>query len=270
MNNKLTIIKLGGSVITDKSVPFSIDEKVIKNIISEMEQIKKEKTIIVHGGGAFGHPIAKKYMLATGLKVKEQIRGVIETSQAMLTLNKIILDMFIQADYPVISFSPHDIFITKHGRIYKTFLNSLKNVLEIGFIPVLFGDVVYDTAQGVAILSGDQIISYLSIKLKASKVILGTDINGIYSSDPKINPGAQLIPEVTPDNYRRILKILKSNTKNSLDVTGGMYGKVRELIKVAKHGIDIYILNARTPGNISKILNNSEINCTQFKNWRKQ
>ncbi len=267
MNNNLTIIKIGGSVITDKHVPFSVDAETIKNIISELELVKKEKTIIVHGGGAFGHPIAKKYMLNKGFKNNDQIKGIVETSHAMLSLNKIIVDMFTEAEFPVISFSPHDIFITKYGRIYRSFLQPLNHALELGLIPVLFGDIVYDATQGVAILSGDQIISYLSMKLKASRVILGTDIDGIYSSDPKIDSKAQLIPELNPENYRRILKLLKSTSESQIDVTGSMYGKVRELVKVAKNGIDIYIVNARKPGNISKILNNAYINCTRFKNW---
>ncbi len=257
-------------MITDKHTPFSVDLNAIKSIIGEMKPVKEEKTIIVHGGGSFGHPVAIKYMLSNGLKNREQVKGVVETSQAMLSLNKIIVDMFIQEDFPVISCSPHNIFITRNGRICKSFLYPLNYFLEMGLIPVLFGDVVYDTERGVSILSGDQIVSYLSIKLKANRVILGTDVDGIYSSDPKINPEAQLIRELNPENYQDILKILKSTTKNRIDVTGGMYGKVRELVRVAKHGIDIYIVNARTPGNISKILNSSDINCTRFKNWCKR
>ncbi|MEM2907181.1 MAG: isopentenyl phosphate kinase [Candidatus Odinarchaeota archaeon] len=268
MNDKLTIIKIGGSVITDKSKPLSVDKKLIRSLACEMDLIKKKKTIIVHGGGSFGHPIAKKYMIAEGLKNAAQIPGVAETSEAMLTLNKIIVDIFLQEKFPVISFSPHDIFITKRGRIYRSFIQPLTSILEIGLIPILFGDVVYDIIQGAAILSGDQIISYLSTKLETERIILGTDTDGIYSADPKKSQSARLIPEITPENYRKILINLRTSAANSIDVTGGMYGKVKELVKVAKHGIDIYIINAKKPGNLNRILNGFEIVCTRFKDWK--
>ena len=60
--NKMIIIKLGGSVICDKAVPYSFNENVVAMIADELKAfIPRHQFIIVHGGGSFGHPLAKKF-----------------------------------------------------------------------------------------------------------------------------------------------------------------------------------------------------------------
>ena len=54
-------------------------------------------------------------------------------------------------------------------------------------MPVLYGDVVLDVEDKIkmAVLSGDQIVKYLAENLKPKKVVLGSDVDGIYNKDPK-------------------------------------------------------------------------------------
>lgn len=268
MMAELDILKIGGSVITDKTKPLSVNVDVINNIATEMLSIKS-RVVLVHGGGSFGHPLAKKYNLSEGIQNSNQVIGIAETHQAMLNLNKILMEIFISKEIPVIPFSPHGIFLTRSGRIYIGFLEPIKKSLDVGMIPVLFGDTVHDVNQKIKILSGDQLVSYLAAKLKARRIIIGTDTDGIYTNDPKIDPKAQLIPEITPLNYKDILRRLRSSSINNvIDVTGGMYGKIRELLRAARRGIDIYIINAKKPLNIKKLFEGKEILCTRFKGWK--
>ena len=58
-------------------------------------------------------------------------------------------------------------------------------------VPVLYGDVVLDANEDLkmAVISGDQLVSYLSLKLKPERIILGSDVDGIFDRDLKNTPG---------------------------------------------------------------------------------
>jgi isopentenyl phosphate kinase len=268
LSDLLQILKIGGSVITDKSKPMSVNLDVINSIASQIAKFKKSNLLIVHGGGSFGHPLAKKYNLANGLKSDKEIISISKTHQAMLDLNNIIIKSFIDKNIPVISLSPIDIFYTSNGRIEKSFLDPIKTSLRLSLIPILFGDTVYDLKKGISILSGDQLVTYLGIKLKAKRIILGTDTDGLFTSDPKHNHGALLIEEIRPDNYKEIVSSFKYDPHDKkIDVTGGMLGKLNELINAAKNGIEIFIINAKYKNNIEKILNNEKVKGTRFTGW---
>ena len=74
--NEVYIVKLGGSVITDKNQPFSIRKIIISNLLTQIKNSEK-KIIIVHGGGSFGHPLAKEYQIHKGFnpEIDDQILG---------------------------------------------------------------------------------------------------------------------------------------------------------------------------------------------------
>ncbi|MHA1754150.1 MAG: isopentenyl phosphate kinase [Candidatus Odinarchaeia archaeon] len=267
MNDPFLILKIGGSVLCDKSKLFSINQNILDRIVKEIVENKHLKLIIVHGGGSFGHPLAKKYNLTKGVTEENKI-GITETHNAMLELNQIITQKFINANYPIIPLSPMDLFITENGVITKSFITPIIKSMEIGLTPLLFGDTVFDIKKGVAILSGDQIISYLGIKLKPKKIILGIDVDGLFLSDPKVNPNAEMIDQVTPKNVNEVLKGLRiKNSSKSIDVTGGMAGKIKEILKVAKKGIEVIIVNITIKNNLWKILNDQPVKCTIFKGW---
>ena len=170
----MILIKLGGSVISDKNKPFSFNESVVRNVAAEIKNFYPEKSfILVHGGGSFGHPMARKYGIREGLKGRDikKLIGFSHTHEAMLELNKIIIDIFLKAELPAFSISPSSMFIMKNGKITHGNLKVVKEAIKIGLIPVLFGDVVIDESKGTGIISGDVIMSYIANEMKAEKAI---------------------------------------------------------------------------------------------------
>ena len=133
-------------------------------------------------------------------------------------------------------------------------LSAIEGFIEIGIIPVLYGAPAYDKAQKCSILSGDQIAPYLAIKLNSKRIIHATDVDGVFTSDPKKNPDAELISEVNNKNISEVKDWLTGST--ATDVTGGMFGKVSELLEI---GIESQIFNALTPGNIIKVLKGERV-----------
>ncbi len=247
----VVIVKLGGSVITDKSQALTPNTHNITRLVQELaESIKTENIslIVVHGGGSYGHPLANRYHLDQGLKDISQLLGFAETHQSMLALNKLVIEEFVEHKLPAVSFPAMNMWTTKDGRIAEGSPTQVEDALRRGFIPVLFGDTVFDSTRGVAILSGDQIINYLVKPLKPKMVIIGTDVDGLFTADPKTHPTARFIPKLTSQNVDPVLKGLEG--AKVVDVTGGMRAKVTELLEIASYTPKIILVNADIPDRI--------------------
>ncbi|MHA1791454.1 MAG: isopentenyl phosphate kinase [Promethearchaeota archaeon] len=267
LNEKeITIIKIGGSCFSDKTKPRSIFFDVIDAVC---EQIRKNKlsSIIVHGGGSYGHPTAKKYKIKDGRDdgIENQQIGFCLTHLAMMELNQAIINQFLShsvSAYPVQSSA---IFQTKNDEIIASRLDIVEQYLKEGFTPVLYGDTVLDAVKGYTILSGDTIIRELidKIDLKVKRVIFLLDVNGLYYKNPKKYPDAKLIRDiflekenilVQEGDERKNLESLITTGDDSIDVTGGIMFKLKELTKLLNRDIDVYLMNGQDPESITKLL----------------
>jgi isopentenyl phosphate kinase len=237
---KPLIVKLGGSVITDKTRPFTVKQAAIRRLARELKAVKGP-VVVVHGGGSFGHPLASKYKIADGYKKRTQLMGISLTHRAMERLNSYLIEAFQRAGIPAIAVQPSACAVVNNGRIKSMQINPIKNMLTMGLVPVLYGDVVLDINRGISILSGDQIVAYLARKLRASRVILGVDVDGVYTTSPKKDNNAKLVRRITLYDVELVAS-LGSGVKG--DVTGGMRNKVMELLELAKLDIEAEIVNA--------------------------
>ncbi|NOQ68237.1 hypothetical protein GQ568_02245, partial [Patescibacteria group bacterium] len=224
--NNLVILKIGGSVITDKkNNKKTIDQKVLKRIIKEIAQAKSKKDfslIIIHGVGTFGHKIAKKFDLQNGYKDRSQIRAISSLCLDLKKLNIEILKHLKRANINAIAFEQSSAWEMTNGRLYNCNLSIINKHLELNLTPILYGDILIDKKLKFSILSGDQIIYYLAKKLNADKVVMGTDIDGVFDCDPKINKNAKLVKLVNKNNFNK----LSISGSTAIDVTDGMRGKV--------------------------------------------
>lgn len=247
------VIKIGGSVITDKERKFSINEKILKQVARELASVE-ERFVLVHGGGSFGHPVASEYDISSGLKSREQLMGFSKTHQAMEKLNYKVLEALIEAGKPAIPVQTSACTVVKNDEIVSTELQNLRKLIDLGIVPVLYGDSVPDLKKGVTILSGDQLVAHLALELEATKVILGVDTDGVYMKDPKKRENPELIPKITPKTWNDISSSIDFSTKT--DVTGGMENKVKVLLDLADKGINSWIVNATKPGIIKQAIRN--------------
>ena len=252
----LIILKLGGSVITKKdSLEPEADYGNLNRIASEIADTTAEGLIIVHGAGSFGHPFAKKYAIGNHIKnkddFKEKKKGFCLTQSWVKKLNTLVCDNLREKGIFAVSIQPSSFLITKNKRIYSGELQLIKKYLEMGFVPVIYGDVVIDTDDSIktAVLSGDQIIKYLAENLKPERVILGSDVDGIYTKDPKKYGDSELIEVVSSLEDLELIE-----GASAVDVTGGMGGKLKELLILAQMGIESEIINANKSNNIKNAL----------------
>lgn len=249
---KPVILKIGGSVITDKNVELAARTEVINRLAEETQKANIKNLIIVHGGGSFGHPTAQKFGIKEGLTDNSQKVGFAETHHVMTVLNGLVMDALVWHSIPAFSIAPSCCILTENGRIKSFDDSALRTLLKMGLVPVLYGDAILDGKLGFTVLSGDQIVSYLARKFDAGKIVIGVDTDGLYDADPKVAKNAKLYRHLTLSDLERIK--LRLGGSAAADVTGGMLGKITELVSAVEHGIPVVMINAAKPNRVYKAL----------------
>lgn len=253
----LVLIKLGGSVITDKSKLFTARVETIKRLVKEIKKkyINKETHLIIgHGQGSFAHIPAAKYQTQKGIVNSNSVFGFAEVSEMAKRPNTILTQEFLKAKIPAVSFSPMSFIYTNKMKVKKILISHIYRAMNLGLIPVVYGDVILDDSkQGFGIYSGETTLDILASKFvknyRSAKVIYYTDTFGV------LDGRGRTIAKITPKNFGKIKKYLKGS--GNTDVTGGMVHKVEESLKmVIKLDIEIYIVNGLEQGSYTKICNN--------------
>jgi isopentenyl phosphate kinase len=260
---RTTILKIGGSVITDKSGELAAKTGEIDRLTQEIQEANVKNLIIVHGGGSFGHPVAERYAIKDGYKQESQKIGFSETHHYMTVLNGLFMDALIWHNVLAMSITPSSCIITENGRI-KTFEDaSLRTLLRMSFTPVLYGDAVFDSKLGFTILSGDQIVSALAIRFNANRIVIGVDEDGVYDADPKTEKAAKMFECLTLGDLKKLHWEVADTTTS--DVTGGMPGKIAELIPAVEKNIPTMIVNASKPRYIYRALRGENVKGTKVE-----
>jgi len=243
------IIKLGGSVITDKRKENCFKQEIADNLAKEIKKANKE-VIIIHGAGSFGHILAKKYDLNKGRINDSQLQGFSLTHNMVQKLNSLVLDSLHKNNIPAVSIPPHAFLKLNDNKPNKFNFSILKDYLNEGFTPVSFGDVVLDEKLGFSICSGDILIQLFAEYFRPEKIIFILDEDGIYTSNPKINSNAKLIKKATIDELEKFSTSLDTHD----DVTGGMQGKLITIKNISQMGIDTVLVNGNKPDRLYKVL----------------
>ena len=260
----MIILKIGGSILTNKdSTESEIDAVSLKRIASEIKaslDMSDKELIIVHGAGSFGHPPAKEYKIGEVFEKSEYPQkriGFCKTQNAVKKLNMLICDAFIEEGLPVVAIPASSFMSATNKRITQGNLDYFKKYLEKGFIPVIYGDVVLDEQLEICVISGDQLIQYLAMNLNPELVVLGTDVDGVYNKNPKTHEDAIFF-----DKFSALEDLDTLEGTTNVDVTGGMVGKIKELLYLADLGIESKIINAEVKDNIFNVLQNKDVKGT--------
>jgi len=253
MKQKLILIKLGGSLITDKNKPYTAKLRVISRLAKEIKKALNLgfKIIVSHGSGSFGHTLARKYGTADGIKRKKDIFGLCLVQQDAIAINRIVNKIFLANKIPCLSFVPSSFSFAKNKKLKAIFVEPVVEALRLEIVPLVFGDVIMDESRGCCIFSGEVTLDNLSFALqkrgfKIEKVIQAGTTDGVYDLKGKT------VSKITLENFEEIKKALGG--ARATDVTGGMLHKVEESLKMAKQGIKVWIINGLVKDNLYKAI----------------
>ena len=251
----MIIVKLGGSVFSDKKGEAeNFMENVVRSIAREIgEFYPGEDFIVVHGGGSFGHPYAEEYGIRKGLMglsgdaLLWRKKGFSLTHHAMLRASMRVVEAFMEEGLPAVSVSSSSVFLMDSDRVAYGDVEPVRKLIEAGFIPVLFGDVAVDLARGVDILSGDQIVTYLTKLFRPRKVVFLMNVDGIYDGKP--GEGTLLFEISSREIDDLIGRLKRFSDSAGTDVTGGIINKLREAKEIARFS-EVWFVNGLVPGRL--------------------
>ena len=255
----LTFVKLGGSVITDKTGHEAPDLPLIARLAAELRAAldafaPSDCLVLGHGSGSFGHTYARRYGIHLGLAPDADWMGFAQTAAAALRLNRIVVDGLLAAGVPAIAFQPSATLLAERGQLARWDTAAIGRALAHRLVPVVHGDVAFDSAQGSAIISTEQLLVALASDpaLRPARVVLVGEA-GVYTADPRANPAAERIPFIGARNIAAVLA--GAGGSHGADVTGGMRSKLELIWRLAQAipGLQVQLIGP-APGLLTRAL----------------
>ncbi|WP_459195065.1 isopentenyl phosphate kinase [Halosimplex sp. J119] len=216
-----TVLKLGGSVVTEKDTPETVDEDALARAASAVVDYDGD-LVLVHGGGSFGHHAAAE----RGVSSDEGTRSAADAvaiHDAMGRLNSAVLDALHAEGVEALPVRPLSVASRDAQGDLSLPTGSVATMLEEGFTPVLHGDGVVQAGSGVTITSGDDLVVALARGLEADRVGLCSTVPGVLDAS-----GAVI------DRVERFADVADAvGASDATDVTGGMAAKVEKLLALS-------------------------------------
>lgn len=266
----MIILKLGGSVITQKENYATLNTAVLNSISDEISEVMPKPMVIVHGAGSFGHQLARDYGLKSPKKDSALPMKIAQVQRDVRTLNLYVLNSLLSSGIPAVSLPPSVCTELSSDRISSFDMNPFSEFLKLGNVPVSFGDVVPDKVKGASILSGDTIMETLSEKYHPEKAVFVLDVDGFFDRPP--DDSAVLYRELTVSELEEILnsKPLNSIIRNGVvDITGGIRTKMESALRIARSGTDTFLVNGKVKGRVRDVLLGRPTEFTLIKGEKK-
>ncbi|GAB4574053.1 MAG: isopentenyl phosphate kinase [Anaerolineae bacterium] len=253
----LVFVKLGGSLITDKTREGTYHAEYVAGLSeafkTAMTADRSLRLLVGHGSGSFGHFEAARHGTAQGVRDQQGWVGFAAVARAAARLNKLVMETLAAHDLPVWAFQPSASAECIDGRLCYMDTRTIQSALDHGLIPVVYGDVALDTVRGGTIISTESIFHYLAPILVPRHIFLLSNVRGVMDVRGKV------IPRITAASLHEVEPSLSGSY--GTDVTGGMAGKVREMVELAQvvPGLHIHILSGADPDVIAEALLNPDL-----------
>jgi len=252
----LLFLKLGGSLITDKTTPYTPRPDVISRLAGEIATAQENqpglKLVLGHGSGSFGHVAAKRFGTHQGVDSPEGWRGFAQVWYQASRLNRIVVEALHEAGLAAVALPPSGAVTTHQGQVTTWNLSPLRAALSAGLLPVVYGDVVFDQTIGGTILSTEELFAHLARALHPGRILLAGQDRGVWGDYPACS---QLVKTITPQTWNQLAPALDGSANT--DVTGGMASKVETMLTLVEEipGLEGLIFSGEEPGQVSAALN---------------
>lgn len=251
----LSVVKLGGSVLTWKREREALRPKVLADLARQLATAPGP-LVVLHGAGSFGHPAARRFRLAEApapdARRNERSRGAAVVGREVRRLHGSVLHALVDAGVSPWSLPAASAGRNRAGVLSKFDAAAFSDALEGGVTPVSFGDVVRDEAWGFSILSADTIAVTLARELAAARVLFVSDVAGVFEPDAKGRRVA--VPRVTRELVDRLRP-----SEGVADVTGGIRAKAEAMLAIAEGGSDVGLISGLSDGALSRALRGERV-----------
>lgn len=257
---ELIFLKLGGSLITDKTRPYTPRLDILASLAQQIRAAREPGTgpalVLGHGSGSFGHVAAREYKTREGLplggaQTGDYWFGFSEVWFQASALNRIVMEALHQAGVPALALAPVSAVTARNGKVSRWDLSPLKAALSGGLVPVVYGDVIFDEARGGTILSTEDLFEYLARGLRPNRILLAGLEGAVWADFPA---RSKRVEKISPASFNEVRQGVGKS--HGADVTGGMESKVRQMLDLVREipGLTAQIFSGEAPGNLQKAL----------------
>jgi isopentenyl phosphate kinase len=212
------------------------------------------RMVVGHGSGSFGHIVARQHGTRHGVQTAAEWHGFAEVAASAARLNRVITETLLSAGLPVWSLQPSASAWCESGELVAMATKQMELALCNDLVPLVYGDVALDGSQGGTIISTEEIFAYLARQLRPDRIVLVSDVDGVFDRDPVADPSAGRVPHIGPANWATVRQALGGS--RATDVTGGMLTKVENMVALAQElpGLAIQIICGNRPGVLQATL----------------
>lgn len=261
---ELVFLKLGGSLLTDKTRPQALRPQVLARLAGEIAAALAARPdlqmLLGHGSGSFGHVAAREHGTRAGVRTAAQWRGFAEVSRVASELNRLVVDALAAAGAPALRLQPSASALCHDGELRFLAERPLVAALEKGLLPVVHGDVSFDVVRGGTIISTEEIFAYLAPRLRPARILLVGEVEGVLTADPASGAAGELVETISPTSVAGFARALGGS--RGVDVTGGMLAKVNEslaLVEAVPELACVHIFSGLAGGLVRDALVNAGI-----------
>lgn len=266
---ELVFLKLGGSLITDKTQPYTplldVMDDLALQIATALRTHPNLRLVIGHGAGSFGHVPASEYKTRDGLPPKatplihrerdaneqDYWKGFAEVWYQASSLNRFVMKALHNAGVQAIALPPSSSVIASNGQVSVWETTPIRMALATGIVPVVFGDTVFDEIRGGTILSTEDLFMSLATALSPERILLAGLEAAVWADFPE---RTKIVEKITPNTFSEVSKGVGKSA--GADVTGGMESKVKQMLDsvTANPDMTVQIFSGTEPGNIVRAL----------------
>lgn len=245
--SELIFIKFGGSLITDKRVDSCYRAQIVTELGETLRRVRQSSPdlsfLLAHGSGSFGHMAAARFATMEGVASEEEWLGFTQVAHTAARLNQLVRSDLLKYHLPIMSIQPSTSLWKERGKLIHYDWLTLRELLARRVIPLIYGDVSLDTKQGGSITSTEEILAYLVPPLLPQRILLLGETSGVMDEAGKV------IPSITPANYPEYETHIAGSS--GIDVTGGMWSKVRRMVELVKHhpSVTVRIMGGSDPAH---------------------
>ncbi|WP_455243774.1 glutamate 5-kinase [Petrachloros mirabilis] len=243
--SKRIVVKIGSSLVSSRQT--GLQPERIDQLADEIAALRSNgREVLIVSSGAIISGIKK-------LGLKEYPKNL-PVKQAAAAVGQSRLMWAYEKSFERLGLKVAQILLTHHDLAdRRRFLNArhtLAALLEFGVVPIVNeNDTV--AVDEIRVGDNDTLAADVAHLVDADLLVILSDIDGLFTEDPRKNPSAQLIPlvsEINEDIERR------AGVSSTFEGTGGMATKVRAAKKVGEYGVATLILNGQETGLLTKIL----------------
>ncbi len=255
MENKRIVVKVGTSTLTHENGKINIRQmEHLVRVIADLHNRGNE--IVLVSSGAVGAGVGKIGLNGRPYKVSEK--------QALAAIGQASLVSIYDRFFSEYGYNAAQVLLNKYAfdneKNYANTKNAFMAMFEYGVVPIVNENDVVSTEE-LEFGDNDTLSAYVAVLVEADLLIIMSDIDGFYDSNPSENENAKIIPVITEINENILSAAGGTGTRRG---TGGMKTKLTAAEIVLKNGIDMIITNGSNIDNLYHIADGEQIG-TLFK-----